>query len=100
MYETPYMLSAVDEKLILAIHKFHYVTLSQLIRYLGYSERSKGSSNWLGGVLKELVKGNYLVAQNLPRVASYGRNPLIYSLATQGVKHIEALGLTVQTKLT
>jgi hypothetical protein len=43
MYETPYMLSAVDEKLLLSVHKFHYLTLSQLIRYLGYSERSKGS---------------------------------------------------------
>src|SRR5205085_10627013 len=49
---------------------------------------------------KSLVESNYLVAQNLPRVSSYGRNPLIYSLSTQGIKHIESLGLTVQTKLT
>jgi hypothetical protein len=94
------MLSAVDEKLLLAVHRFHYLTLTQLVRYLGYSERSKGSSNWLGGFLKVLVSGNYLVAQNLPRVSSYGRNPLIYSLSTKGVHHIEALGFTVQTKLT
>ena len=100
MYETPYMLSAVDEKLLLAVHKFHYLTLSQLIRYLGYSERSKGSANWLGSFLKSLVADNFLVTQNLPRVASYGRNPLVYSLSTQGVKHIESLGLMVQTKLT
>src|SRR5579859_2472756 len=100
MYETPYMLSAVDEKLLLAVHKFHYLTLSQIIRYLGYSERSKGSANWLGSFLKALVADNYLVAQNLPRISSYGRNPLIYSLSTQGVNHIESLGLTVQTKLT
>ncbi|SRR5579871_3714953 len=98
--ETPTLLSAVDEKLLLAVHKFHYLTLTQLIRYLGYSERSKGSANWIGGFLKALVADNYLVAQNLPRVSSYGRNPLIYSLATQGVKHIEHVGLTVQTKLT
>lgn len=98
--ETPTMLSAVDEKLLLSVYKFHYLTLSQLIRYLGYSERSKGSSNWLGSVLKSLVADNYLAAQNLPRVSSYGRNPLVYSLSTQGVKHIESLGLTVLTKLT
>jgi Replication-relaxation len=100
MYESPCTLTAVDEKLLLAVHKFHYLTLSQLIRYLGYSEHSKGSSNWLGGILKSLVAGNFLVAQSLPRVSSYGRNPLIYSLSTKGVHHIEALGLTVQTKLT
>ncbi|HLW02685.1 MAG TPA: replication-relaxation family protein [Ktedonobacterales bacterium] len=100
MYESPCTLSAVDEKLLLAVHRFHYLTLSQLVHYLGYSDRSKGSSNWLGGFLKELVAGNYLAAQHLPRVASYGRNPLIYSLSTKGIHHIEALGLTVQTKLT
>ncbi len=100
MYETPYMLSAVDEKLLLSVHKFHYLTLSQLIRYLGYSEHSKGSANWLGGFLKTLVQDNYLATQNLPRVSSYGRNPLIYSLSTKGVNHIEALGFTVETKLT
>ncbi len=100
MYESPCTLSAVDEKLLQAIHKFHYLTLSQLVRYLGYSDRSKGSSNWLGGFLKELVAGNYLAAQHLPRVASYGRNPLMYSLSTKGVHHMEALGLTIQTKLT
>ena len=38
MLETPSILSAVDEKLLLAVHKFHYLTLTQLIRYLGYSE--------------------------------------------------------------
>src|SRR5579859_4679635 len=100
MSESPDILSAVDEKLLLAVHKFHYLTLSQLIRFLGYSDRSKGSSNWLGGFLKTLVAGNYLVAQNLPRVASYGRNPLIYSLSTNGVNHIQALGYQVLTKLT
>lgn len=100
MVGTPGILSAVDEKLLLAVHRFHYLTLSQLVRLLGYSERSKGSSNWLGGFLKALVEDNYLVAQNLPRVASYGRNPLIYSLSTKGFHHIESLGFTVQTKLT
>jgi len=100
MYESPCTLTAVDEKLLLAVHRFHYLTLSQLIRYLGYSERSKGSANWLGGFLKALVEGNYLVAQNLPRVSSYGRNPLIYSLSTKGVNHIQALGYGVLTKLT
>jgi hypothetical protein len=100
MRESPCTLSAVDEKLLLAVHRFHYLTLSQLIRYLGYSERSKGSSNWLGGFLKTLVAGNYLVAQSLPRVSSYGRNPLVYSLSTKGVNHIQALGYPVLTKLT
>ncbi len=100
MLESPSTLSAVDEKLLLAVHRFHYLTLGQLVRLLGYSERSKGSSNWLGGFLKTLVAGNYLAAQNLPRVASYGRNPLIYSLSTKGVHHIEAMGFSVQTKLT
>ncbi len=100
MYESPCTLSAVDEKLLLAVHRFHYLTLAQLIRYLGYSDRSKGSSNWLGGFLKTLVAGKFLAAQNLPRVASYGRNPLIYSLAAKGVQHLEALGQSVQTKLT
>src|SRR5579859_6890965 len=100
MYESPCTLSAVDEKLLLSVHHFHYLTLNQLVRFLGYSERSKGSSNWLGGYLKALVEGNYLVAQNLPRVSSYGRNPLIYSLSTKGVNHIQALGYPVLTKLT
>src|SRR5579885_819132 len=100
MRESPCALSAVDEKLLLAIHRFHYLTLSQLVRFLGYSDRSKGSANWLGGFLKTLVSGNYLVAQHLPRVASYGRNPFVYSLSTKGVHHMEALGMTIQTKPT
>ena len=100
MYETPTLLTAVHEKLLLAVHRFHYLTLSQLIRYLGYSERSKGSANWLGAFLKSLVADNYLVAQSLPRRESHGRNSYVYSLSTHGVKHIEHLGLTVHTKLT
>src|ERR1700730_5103241 len=93
----PVSLSAVDEKLLLAVYKFHYLTVEQIVHFLCISENS---TNWLRTKLKTLVEGNYLATQHLPRVSSYGRNPLIYSLSTQGVHHVEKIGLHVFTKLT
>src|SRR6266581_4463664 len=90
-------LSAVHEKLLLAVYKFHYLTVEQIVHYLCISENS---TNWLRTKLKALVKNNYLITQQLPRVESWGRNRLVYSLSTQGVNHLEHLGFTVLTKLT
>jgi Replication-relaxation len=85
----PYVLTAHDEKLLLTVRQFHYLTLDQFITYLGISEKSK---NWLGGRLKTLKDVGYLTTQQLPRVESYGRNPLIYSLSPKGISHLRGLG--------
>ena len=92
MKQKPFILSAVDEKLLLAVYRFHYLIVEQIVRYLGLSENS---TNWLRTKLKALVEGNYLATQNLPRVSSYGRNHFIYSLAKESVTHFRELGLEV-----
>ena len=87
-----YVLTAHDEKLLLTLRQFHYLTLNQFITYLGISEKSK---NWLGGRLKTLKDVGYVTTQQLPRVESYGRNPLIYSLSPKGIQHMRGLGFEV-----
>ena len=88
----PAMLSAVEEKLLLAVYHFHYLTLEQVVCYLGISPNS---ANWIRKKLKSLVDRAYLDTQFLPRLTPYGRLPLIYMLGTEGVNHFKELGFQV-----
>ena len=86
-------LTQVDERVLIALSKLHYLTLEQFIRYFRYSN---SSSNWLQReVLKPLVEKKYLYTQHLPRRESYGRNPYIYALANRGVTHLRGLEFDV-----
>src|SRR6266849_1405183 len=91
-HTVPDMLSAVEEKLLMAVYRFHYLTLEQIVCYLGISPNS---ANWIRKKLKSLVDRAFLDTQFLPRLTPYGRLPLIYMLGTEGVNHFKELGYPV-----
>jgi len=86
------MLSAVEEKLLLAIYRFHYLSIDQIVRYLGISHNS---TNWIRAKLRSLIDRRFVDTQYLPRVTPYGRLPLIYMLGTEGVNHFKEIGFSV-----
>src|SRR6266705_609133 len=69
------MLTAVEEKLLLALYRFHYLTIDQIVTYLGISVNS---TNWIRSKLRSLVDRVFVDTQYLPRITPYGRLPLIY----------------------
>src|SRR5690349_20945790 len=88
----PAMLSAVEERLLFAICRFHYLTIKQIVRYLGLSPNS---TNWIRGELRSLVVRRFLATQYLPRITPAGRLPIIYSLGTEGINHCKELRFPV-----
>src|SRR5437764_11826979 len=88
-YQQPAMLSAVEEKLLFALYRFHFLTIDQLVTYLGISVNS---ANWIREKLRSLMNRQYVDTQYLPRLTPYGRLPLIYMLGTDGINHFRELG--------
>src|SRR2546425_4714839 len=88
----PAMLTAVEEKLLLALYRFHFLTIDQFVSYLGISVNS---ANWIRAKLRSLMKRAYIDTQYLPRLTPYGRLPLVYLLGTKGVNHCKELGFQV-----
>lgn len=91
-YQQTAMLTAVEEKLLLAIYRFHYLTIDQLITYLGISIHS---ANWIRAKLRSLIDRQYVDTQYLPRLTPYGRLPLIYMLGSEGITHCKEIGFPV-----
>src|SRR5437762_1480362 len=86
------MLTAVEEKLLLALYRFHYLTIDQVVSYLGISANS---TNWIRKKLRSLGDLAYVDTQYLPRITPYGRLPLVYMLGTEGINHFKALDFPV-----
>jgi hypothetical protein len=86
------LLTAVEEKLLLALYRFHYLTIDQVVNYLGISANS---TNWIRKKLRSLVNREFVDTQYLPRLTPYGRLPLIYMLGTEGVNHFKELDFPV-----
>jgi hypothetical protein len=90
--EQTFFLTAVEEKLLLALYRFHYLTIDQIVSYLGLSSNS---TNWIRKKLRSLLDREFVDTQFLPRMTPYGRLPLIYMLGTEGINHFKELGYSV-----
>ena len=85
-------LSAVEEKLLIALYRFHFLTIDQFVSYLGLSPNS---AKWIQGKLRSLFARGFVDTQYLPRLTPSGRLPFIYMLGTKGITHFKELGFTV-----
>src|SRR2546430_3448460 len=90
--EQTFFLTAVEEKLLLALYRFHYLTIDQIVSYLGISSNS---TNWIRKKLRSLLDREFVDTQFLPRNTPYGRLPLIYMLGTEGINHFKEIGFSV-----
>ncbi len=87
----PDMLSAVEEKLLFALYRFHFLTIDQIVTYLGVSVNS---ANWIREKLRSLMKRGFVDTQYLPRLTPYGRLPLVYMFGTEAVSHFRGCPIT------
>lgn len=90
--DPPVVLTALKERLLFALSRFHYLTIDQVVRFFGLRP---SSTSWIRGKLRELVAHEFVETQFLPRTTPSGRLPLIYALGTKGIKHCKQLGLSV-----
>lgn len=82
---------SVDEKLLTALYRLHYLKLEQITRCLRYSGKSK---NWLRVKLTRLEEKELVFSQPLPQTRK-GEPFLVYELGTKGVEIFEKQGLEV-----
>lgn len=82
-----FMLDRVDDRLLQAFGRFHYLTAKQ-ITTLFYKA---GSFTTVQARLKSLVDNNYLLALPLPTIRA--KSPFVYTLSTSGRDYLSELGL-------
>lgn len=90
--DPPVVLTALAEKLLLTLSRFHYLTIDQIVRFFGLRP---SSTSWIRGKLRELVLQGFIETQFLPRTTPAGRLPLIYALGTKGIQHGKQLGIFI-----
>lgn len=79
-------LTSKDEQIVMALNRYHYLTLEQ-IRFLFYSPKS---SSYVNKVLFALVKEKYL-----KRTQETVNSPFVYSLGYRAVRYLRTLGIEV-----
>lgn len=90
--DPPVVLTALAEKLLFALSRFHYLTIDQVVRFFGLRP---SSTSWIRGKLRFLVLQGFVETQFLPRTTPAGRLPIIYALGTKGIKHWKQLGFSI-----
>lgn len=88
----PTLLTAVEEKLLLALYRFHYLSIDQVVSYLGMSINS---TNWIRKKLRSLKDQGFIDTQYLPRDTPHGSLPIIYMLGTEAIHHFKEIGFPV-----
>src|SRR6266487_723039 len=84
-----FAIGSAEEKLLYAIHQYHFLTAQQLCTLL-YSD---GSLKYVMAKLKMLTQNDYLLRIYLPRGGPYGRPLSVYTLARKGHHYLATLGL-------
>jgi hypothetical protein len=87
------MLTPSDADILSIVKKLPYPTLTQLLRFFGYSHNSR---KYLGSRLKKMVAAKLLHTESLPRDTAFGNLPLVYTLGTEGIAYFRQKGLNVQ----
>src|SRR5436190_12675618 len=90
--QKPAVVDALKEHILYSTYRYHYLLLDQFIQLFDLRHTS---SSWLQREkIKPLVRGGFLYEQCLSRKSRVGSLPSVYSLATIGRNHMEALGHT------
>ena len=88
-----FVLSAVDERMLLFVGRYHYVTAEQMKRAMGYA-----MLNYTQSRLKRLNDAGYFRTNFSKRGSQSGSVPFIYSLSEKGWKVLEGAGVTFDQK--
>jgi len=85
-----------DDRILKALHRYHYLTAHQLCRLLAYKP---GSLTYLQTMLKRLSDASYCQRLFLPRPSQHGSAPTVYTLGRRGVEWLEKNGIERERRL-
>jgi hypothetical protein len=98
-------LNPAQENILEELYRFHFLTIGQFMRLLGYS---KGSETTVSTYLKRMApekkeneeekKSGYVQPLYLPRNTRYGKALLVYTIARKGINYLVALGKDVHPR--
>src|SRR5215217_2142260 len=95
MRQPAYLITEVDEAILRALARFHYLTAAQASRLL--YPHLHDENRYMQRRLKKLSDNEYaLQLRALPR-PQYGQAPLVYTLARRGRAYVQGLGLPVDS---
>ena len=85
-------ISATQETILVDIFNFgNFMTVDQVQR-LHFSQTSR---NYVGELLRDLEKREYITHTFLSRASQAGKSPSVYTLLQKGFKHISDMGIEV-----
>src|SRR3954454_5695978 len=94
MNKQPYVIKEADQKLLLALGRFHYLTTAQVNRLL-YPNNSD-DNRYVQRLLKRLVDAGYVLRLRALPPPLIGRAAHVFTLAGDGRKYLQALGVSVE----
>src|SRR3712207_4360046 len=93
MRQPVHLITEVDEAILQALARFHYLTAAQASRLL-YPNLSD-DNRYMQRRLKRLVDNDYVLRLRALPVPQYGQAPHVFTLAHSGRQYIQELGIGV-----
>ena len=94
MRQPAYLITKVDEAILRALARFHYLTVAQASRLL-YPHLSD-NNRYMQRRLKKLTDGEYVLRLRALPAPQYGQAPHVFTLAGNGRKYLQACGVSVE----
>jgi hypothetical protein len=91
MNQTGYLITQVDEDILRALARFHYLTAAQASRLL-YPNLSD-NNRYVQRLCKRLVDAEYVLRLRALPVPHYGQAPHIFALAHKGRQYMQEYGM-------
>src|SRR4051812_40136867 len=95
MRQPTYLITEVDESILRALARFHYLTAAQATRLL--HPTLLDDNRYMQRRLKRLVDNDYVLRLRALPVPQYGQAPHVFTLAHKGRVYTEEMGLGLRT---
>src|SRR5688572_55603 len=94
MKQPAYVITEVDESILLALARFHYLTAAQISRlfYPTMRDRNREAQRRTKG----LADAGYIERLGALPKPTYGQRPNVCTLTDKGRKYVQAMGASVQ----
>lgn len=94
MSQTRTLITEVDESILHALARFHYLTAAQASRLFYPTLRDE--NRYMQRRFKKLIDPEYVLRLGCLPVPSRGSAPYVYTLARKGREYLKSLGITVE----
>src|SRR3954451_6116214 len=94
MSQTALLITEVDESILHALARFHYLTAAQASRL--FYPNLRDENRYIQRRLRKLIDAGYVLRLGCLPVPSRGSSPYVYTLARKGREYLKGLGVTVE----